>query len=411
VEIKPYLLKNMIQHYEWGTRDDQAFIPEFLGIKPEPGKPYAELWMGAHPKAPSVIIENGNETELDRMIEQFPIEMLGPEVINKFNGDLPFLFKILSIAEPLSIQAHPSKVQARELHQNDPLNYPDENHKPEIAIALDSLSALCGFRSVEEIKDVFEKYDALSMLLDDNEIYELNNMNSENIETHRNCLKRVYSKLMKSPILNERLFNNVIDRVFAQISATVAKNEREDLYIKCSKKYPYDVGLFSIFLLNLVHLKSGEGLFLGPGIAHAYLEGTIVECMANSDNVIRAGLTPKSKDVNRLTEVLTYQTGSVEIIPADNNDVQIYKTPAAEFEVSRIRLQPNEGMILSRENRPEIILIYSGGCDFSWNEGSKESYNKGHVIFIPASLGQLKIVSRKESTLFRVRIPQIPASS
>jgi len=155
---QPYMLENTIQHYEWGSRGKNAFIPQLLNIKTEKDKPYAELWMGAHPKASSKIIVDVKEIDLAEVIREYPIETLGRKTVKKFSNTLPFLFKVLSANEALSIQAHPSKRQAISLHKKDPIIYPDSNQKLEIAIALDSLTALVGFKPFNQIMQTLKKY-------------------------------------------------------------------------------------------------------------------------------------------------------------------------------------------------------------------------------------------------------------
>ncbi|MBU2508197.1 MAG: mannose-6-phosphate isomerase, class I, partial [Bacteroidetes bacterium] len=151
IETRPYKLINQIQNYSWGTKNGSAFIPKLIGFPPESNISYAELWMGAHKSASSKIIVGDRELFLSDAIEKYPNQILGKSVVEKFGKTLPFLFKVLSAGEPLSIQAHPNKRQARVLHKRDPVNYPDENHKPEIAVAIDKLEALVGFRPLQEI--------------------------------------------------------------------------------------------------------------------------------------------------------------------------------------------------------------------------------------------------------------------
>ena len=145
---RPFKLISKIQYYDWGTKNAAAFIPSFLGIPAEKDRPYAELWIGAHPTAPSEILLNGQPVPLDKAIESAPREILGEDVARRFGGKLPFLLKVLSAGAPLSIQTHPNKEQAHRLHAKDPAHYPDDNHKPEIAIALDGLTAIAGFGSL-----------------------------------------------------------------------------------------------------------------------------------------------------------------------------------------------------------------------------------------------------------------------
>ena len=166
-KIRPYILKNTIQHYTWGTKNNNAFIPRLLDldIKNEPDKPYAELWIGIHPKAPSLVEYNQDAIPLNQLISKYPKEILGSNCADKFDNQLPFLLKVLSAGEALSIQAHPNKGQAEMLHAKDQKNYPDKNHKPEIAIALDSLTALVGFRAYEEWVEVLHEYPEMKQIL------------------------------------------------------------------------------------------------------------------------------------------------------------------------------------------------------------------------------------------------------
>ena len=171
VKPQPYRLRNTIQHYAWGTSGLDAFIPRLLGIAPEPDTTYAELWLGAHPKAPSqVMVEDAGEQvliPLDQWVAQYPAAILGERIANRFNGQLPFLTKVLSAGAPLSIQAHPDKSQAERLHALDPEHYADDNHKPEIAVALDGLAALMGFKPSSEILRTLQLYPELADFLGD----------------------------------------------------------------------------------------------------------------------------------------------------------------------------------------------------------------------------------------------------
>ncbi len=148
---RPFKLLNKIQHYDWGTTNDNAFIPHLLGFSAVRDLPYAELWIGAHPSAPSDIVLQGRQSPLNKVIHDFPLEILGEYVARRFDNRFPFLLKVLSAARALSIQTHPDKEQAGKLHAADPAHYPDDNHKPEIAIALDSLTAIAGFRPPKDI--------------------------------------------------------------------------------------------------------------------------------------------------------------------------------------------------------------------------------------------------------------------
>lgn len=392
---KIYSLKNTIQHYDWGTRNEAAFIPKLLGNKPEKDLPYAELWIGSHQKAPSVV-EN---EKLSDLIDKYPVEIMGEMAAKKFGKTLPFLLKVLSAGEALSIQAHPDKSTAASLHARDPLHYPDDNHKPEIAIALDSLIALMGFKSFTDIITSLEKYRPLGEFVSAETLKKLKSSRQP-----QKALKQFYSEMMlkaeKQPEELAKTLQN-IDRMIAdQDKAT----EVENLYSQLRIKYGDDVGLFSLFLLNLLHLKKGEAVYLKAGIPHAYLKGNIIECMANSDNVVRAGLTPKFKDIGTLTKILTYETGLPKILkPSNNTKINIYKTDAPEFIVTRKEMAANESLEII-DDEMEIIIIIDGKITAVAN-GEVNSYKKGEVLLIPAILKKYKIETMENTTLFSVKIP------
>lgn len=410
IELKPLVMKNSIQPYAWGTKDEKAFIPQFLGMKAEPGKPYAELWMGAHPKASSMVSWHGGEKALHQLIGEYPGEMLGNRVSSRFGNKLPFLFKVLSIAEPLSIQAHPNKEQAVQLHAQDPVNYPDDNHKPEIAIALNRLSALMGFRPVAEIVEVLVRYTSLQKLADPEAFKQLKQSSEESPSAQRNAIRKVFTQMMHRAEQEPALFNTVIDHVYKDMQNEKEQwGKRDDLFVYCHKHYPYDIGLLSVLLLNLVELQPGQGVFINAGIPHAYLEGEIIECMANSDNVVRAGLTPKFKDVQTLTEILTYKTGLPALIEEDKRlDESIYETPAPEFEIRRISLKKEESHLFGQSGGPEIVLILKGRVAFTWHFDEKhqtQAFHRSHSIFIPATLGKIDAIAVEETEIFSVRVP------
>jgi len=298
LQPQPYILKNTIQHYDWGTKGKNAFIPKLLNVKPEKDKPYAELWMGSHLNASSKIFIGGKEIELAEIIRQYPIEMLGNETAKRFSNTLPFLFKVLSANEALSIQVHPSKKQAIALNKKDPINYPDSNQKLEIAIALDSLTALVGFKPFNQIMRTLKDYP---------EIQDFIGESDWSVTEKSKVIKRIFTKLIKKSVSDEVGLEDAFNKLNKRISKKKKQTEIEKYFLELSRKYKNDIGLLILFFLNLVHLKRGEAVFTKPEIPHAYLKGNILECMSNSDNVIRAGLTPKFKDINTLLKVLNYE--------------------------------------------------------------------------------------------------------
>lgn len=379
-------MQNPVQPYAWGTRDAEAFIPRLLGIEPQPGVPYAELWMGAHPKAPSAVIVGGEAVALDRWIAAYPQEILGSEVAARFDNRLPFLFKVLSAGETLSIQAHPNKAQAEILHACDPENYPDDNHKPELAVALDSLTALMGVKPPAEMRATLARYPELAGLVGE--------------------ARQPFSALIERSISGGREIAQATDALAARLSCTGGNLRQEErLFLDLRARYPADdVGLVALFMLNLVHLEAGQGVFIAAGVPHAYIRGNIIECMANSDNVVRVGLTPKFKDAQALIEILSREPQPVAVLNGGDAPETIYRTPAREFRVSRLRLRLGEERGEAGGGRPEILLVTQGVVRLRWDSG-KETFRQGESIFIPALLDEFTVQAESSAELFRAEVP------
>ncbi len=409
---RPYLLINKIQPYAWGTRGKEAFIPRFLGMESEKDRPYAELWMGTHPKAPSDVMLDGSCVPLPQLISRYPLEILGRTVAARFSGQFPFLFKVLSAAEALSIQAHPDKKQAEFLHARDPEHYPDDNHKPEIAIALDSLTALIGFKRPSDIAEHgLAKYPELADFIGQENVSGLRNLREPFHFEEQDVLRTAYSALMRRSIARQEELGKAIDQLGRRLSeSTDALLEEERIFLELRKKYPADVGLISIFLLNLIHLEKGQGVFIGPGIPHAYLKGNIVECMATSDNVVRAGLTWKFKDVETLLDILSYDTQPVSVLGGNLDRPEVvYQTPATEFQVSRwTMIGPHEEKKVV-VNSPQVLLVTKGNCLISWGSGSQsgqEEFQQGQSVLIPAFLKEFTLLATTSLIeLFKVEVP------
>jgi mannose-6-phosphate isomerase len=396
---QPYILKNSIQLYEWGTKGKNAFIPKLLNIKAENDKPYAELWMGAHLKASSKIIIGGKEIDLAEVIRQHPIEMLGRKVAKRFSNTLPFLFKVLSANEALSIQAHPSKGQAIVLHKEDPVNYPDPYHKLEIAIALDSLIALVGFKPFVQIIKTLKEYSEIQDFIGESSWF---------VSENRKSIKRIFTKLIKKSVTEEKALATTIRKLKNRLSKKKNQTEIEVHFLELSRKYKNHVGLLIIFFLNLLHLKSGEAIFIKPGIPHAYLKGNILECMSNSDNVIRAGLTPKFKDIKTLLKVLNYELALPIILKGKKKENSIiYQTAAKEFEVQIFTLNKNE-LKFENQGGPRILLVLKGTIKFIFINRGKfkvEPIIKGESVFLPSILSNFRIASEKTSHFVLVSVP------
>jgi mannose-6-phosphate isomerase len=423
---------NQIQHYAWGTKGDEAFIPHLLGIEAQEALPYAELWMGAHPKAPSELILNEERASLRQLIAQHPRPLLGASVMARFSGELPFLFKLLSIDEALSIQAHPNKRQAERLHAQDPEHYPDANHKPEVAVALTDLTALVGFKPLLEILEALRQYPEIANFIGPDIVARAKHSDLTSAAGRRQCLQTLYTTLIRRSITHKQNLTYHLNQLYKQLRSSPHVSEQEQLFLDLRQRYPGpDVGLFSIFLLNLVHLKEGQGIFTPAGIPHAYLKGNIVECMANSDNVVRVGLTPKYKDAATLLQILTYETTEVPILEGTSLDTAkdveeiIYKTSAPEFQLSRLRMAAGQTWRsfgcaqddwscdpkLKRPQNdnvaPKILLATKGKAHLSWESATSGAceLETGHSVFIPASLPTYTLKAASPLEVFIATVP------
>lgn len=397
--IKPSILKNRIQHYEWGTRGKLAFIPDLIGIQAENDKPYAELWLGAHPTSPSQINISGDFIGVMELINNHPIEVLGKKVVERFGASLPFLLKILSAEQALSIQAHPNIQQAKQLHHLDPVHYPDENHKPEIAIALDRLTALVGFLNPSElIKRLalyaeVQTFTGLTSAID----------RSEMRESNSGLIKQFYSGIIQKAQTEPHSYAQLIELIESSILQRSGQiSEQERLFLELKNRYPSsDIGLIMVLFMNLVHLESGQALFTSAGIPHAYISGNLIECMTNSDNVVRVGLTGKYKDVTALLEILDYSPNPYKIYkPRSDKGVTTYQTPVDEFYVINICLQNKEQKTISTNDKVQIGIVLSGQIDLIWNRDEILSLKKGESVLIPACIDKYILRSRNKSEIY-----------
>ena len=392
-EIKPFVLRNKIQHYEWGTRGEQAFIPRLLGIQSEGHRPYAELWIGAHPSAPSQVNISNDLIDLTELIKKHPVEILGETVFKRFGSNLPFLFKVLSAGKPLSIQAHPNKSQAVRLHRRDSIHYPDSNHKLEIAIAIDNLKALVGLLNIVELRKKLELYPPIQSFTD--RVLPGDSTISEADET--TIVKQFYSTLIRKSVGEPQLYGNLVESLAESILARGNRiSEQEQLFLELKKCYPSsDVGLILILLMNLVQLTSGQALNISAGIPHAYISGNIIECMTNSDNVVRIGLTNKYKDVAALLEILDFSPNEVQVVNPDWRDgISIYRSSAEEFLVMNMKVAENFAQKIYTNDKVQIGLILNGQLELIWNSAEKLILKKGESVLLPACIKEYVIRSQ-----------------
>ena len=395
------ILKNSVQEYAWGS---YTGIPELLGNNSPAVTPQAELWMGAHPKAPSLVKCNGKWESLLKLIEKKPQDILGKAVSNKFGGRLPYLFKVLAAAKPLSIQAHPTLVQAKKGFEAEnrlgiPLNaqnrnYKDDNHKPECICALTSFWAMKGFRKISDILLLMESIRPKGLSK------ELDNFNKN--PTPRG-LRSFFQAMMT---MNHKQQKEVIDDSIVNAKKNAGKDQVYEWMINLHNEYPSDIGIFSPILLNLICLSPGQAMFLPAGELHAYLDGVGIELMANSDNVLRGGLTPKHVDVPELLNVLSFTEGEVDILTVNHGSdcERIYASRAEEFVLSVINVQTGTRYDSPTQRSVEILLCTDGEAtitDLGKNEDI--AIPKGRSIIIPAVVNKYGI--KGDAVLYKAAVP------
>ena len=367
-----------VQKYAWGKIGMDSQVARLAKNKPEfemdLDSPYAELWMGTHPNGPSKVSESGQY--LDDYIKAHP-EALGASCRQQFGENLPFLFKILSVNKALSIQAHPNIELATRLHKERPDIYKDPNHKPEMAIALTEFEGLCGFRPLSEIQNHFQTVKQLREVVGEDETKML--LESDN-HSYTEALKTCFTRLMQCD-------KDTIAAKFLELQDVIKGKEVKDdldaLFLRLGEQYPKDVGCFVIYFLNCVRLAPGEAMFLGPNVPHAYLSGDCVECMACSDNVVRAGLTPKLIDVDVLCSMLEYvcTEGSKSVkFPSrsENPHSILYEAPVPDFSVAKLMVD-GQYKSIARESASILICIEGSGSYSATSKGATASYSSGRM--------------------------------
>ncbi|KAF8977545.1 Mannose-6-phosphate isomerase [Entomortierella lignicola] len=396
------------QSYDWGKIGTASKVAKFVSSSPsftiDQDRPYAELWMGTHPSGPSTVYQS--EQTLESVLKSNP-KLSSPYFAEKYQGRLPFLFKVLSINKALSIQAHPDKHLAQKLFKERPDIYKDDNHKPEMAIALTEFEALCGFKPLSEISEALDQWPEFRSLVSDKEATDFQDavVRSQSIEgirgikEGRQALKILYTTVMTSDPSKVKLeLDQLIGRLGAN-SSEYPNQSLEELLLRTHAQFPGDVGLFSMFFLNYVVLQPGQAIFLAANEPHAYLSGDCVECMAESDNVIRAGLTPKFKDVEVLTQMLTYHSKSSTdqllsgVLCTPTGHSLMYDPPIEEFSVILTTLDhAKEKERLRGAEGPSIVIVTKGkGVIRSERhhdndpEVVEETVEAGYVYFVGAN--------------------------
>lgn len=370
--------------------------------------------MGTHPSNPSRDVDTGRS-----LLDLIDVNegLLSSTVKARYGAKLPFLFKVLSINKALSIQAHPNKKLAEQLHAKDPKNYPDDNHKPEMTIAVTEFEGLCGFRPLGEIAHFLSAVPALRELVGEEAAKSFiatvrgqeGDDSSESTAQNKHALQSAFAALMKS---SSDAIADASKKLVADAEAKGAEfadggveassgATLSELVIRLNKQFPDDIGLFVLFFLNYVQMQPGEAMFLKADDIHAYVSGDIIECMAASDNVVRAGFTPKFKDVQTLVDLLTYDYAPIDaqkMEPKDypyavlnraayssGSESTLYDPPIDEFSVVRTVLKSSGSKAtFDPIEGPSIVICTNGKGKISVGPTVKE-IKEGWVYFVGAT--------------------------
>jgi len=406
-----YRLSNQVQHYDWGSHTD---IGGLLGT-PDSGRPEAELWLGAHNSAPSMAQPwhdaAATPIPLNQLIQQYPVETLGNRVLDEFGPRLPYLLKVLAADRALSLQVHPASHLARagfnrENREKIPIdapyrNFKDENHKPEMVVAVTEFHALAGLRAPRVILRMLDGLTGPLFDLVRNAITAQPNPNGIRAAMTALLAQREATSLVSE--LAEAVAS-IKERILTGSQYEVADQTAIDL----AEQYPGDVGALSSYLLNRVTLLPGEALYLGDGEVHAYLKGLGVEIMANSDNVLRAGLTTKHVDVPALLECMSFSP-KMPFRPepfelGESSRSFSYRPPSPEFALTMIDLHGEPLPV--HASGPRILLVMDGDIVLTYGGAigldpeipkitgfplTALQLKRGDSIFIPDAIGAIQV--------------------
>jgi mannose-6-phosphate isomerase len=383
-----YKLHGVHRHYDWGGTQ---FIPQLMQLKNDQNKPFAEYWMGAHLSAPAIIdTDQYGSIPLDQLLEK-----------DKSFGSLPYLYKILDVASMLSIQVHPDKASAAIGFEKEEKagisidasnrNYKDKNHKPEVMVALSDFWLLHGFLAPALLQKRLEDFKPLNVL-----VKEFANDDYKNLYQHFMQLDTAASDAILKPLLEEAMAsvkNGSVDKMHPHWWAN-------KYYNGVVPTENIDKGIFSIYILNIVYIPKNQGIFQGAGLLHAYLEGQNIELMANSDNVLRGGLTPKHVDINELIQHVQFKPtypAVMEGTPINVNEVN-YPCPVADFGLSKIAIKAGESYTIHTQSI-EMLLVMEGQMDINGN-----SYKVGEVAMVKPEQA-INIDSSMGAMIFRSFAP------
>jgi mannose-6-phosphate isomerase len=394
---KIYKLKGSIQHYAWGGYE---YIPRLLGVGNPVRQPFAEYWMGAHLSAPSQVSNGETSRSLTDILKSQP-ELLGEKTRKHFDG-LPYLFKVLDVREMLSIQVHPTKEEAekgfdaeeeRGIELNAPTrNYKDRNHKPEVMIALSDFWLLHGFKPGQALKETLSSIPEFRSLLPVFEAGGYEGLYRYTMELPQTEVDRILLPLVQKEVRR---------RSFHELERNEPGYWVGEYYLN-KPAQNIDKGLFSIYFFNLVFLQPGQGIFQAAGIPHAYLQGQNVELMANSDNVLRGGLTNKHVDIEELMKHTRFEAVHPDILTGEQTgNEKRFMLPADDFMISKLDMDLNKTCSF-KPSSPEILICINGSAVVEAE--NRIELNTGEV-FIAFAGAEYQVKAAAPALVFRAAVP------
>lgn len=404
------LLRGATRTYAWGSR---TAIAEFTGRPSPTAHPEAELWFGAHPGDPAFLETPDGEKSLLDAVQCDPDGQLGPAVRGRFGDVLPFLVKVLAAEEPLSLQAHPSAEQALEgyvredragVPLNSPIrNYRDRSHKPELLVALSEFDALGGFRPAARSVALMR---ALAVSDLDPFIALLGG------QPDADGLRALFTTWITAPQPDlDVLIPAVLDGAVAYVRSGETEFAAEArTLLELGERYPGDAGVLAAMLLNRITLAPGEAIFMPAGNLHSYIHGVGMEVMANSDNVLRGGLTPKHVDVPELLRVLDFTPADEEMLrtPTHRDGIElVYDAPAVEFATCVLMLDGDDlGHEIdapSRHDGPQILVCTEGSVVVR-AKSDVVVLERGSAAWVAADDGPIRLEATAPAKLFRATV-------
>lgn len=398
-------LECVAQGYAWGKIGSDGLVARLKAAQHDgqqgidENAPYAELWIGTHPNGMSNIVLPDSKSDTPRLVPLVDYVQHNPEMHLGVVGesepsddyDLTFLFKVLSIEKVLSIQAHPDKQLAAQLFTDKPDVYKDPNHKPEMAVALtDDFEAMSGFRPIYEIASNLLDYPEFTDLIGQCRYDVLQFVAGKHGVNPKPILKKLFHVYMTAD--EDHVKKNLVN-LNNRLVGKEKPTDLDELIIKLGNQFPGDSGVFAPIIFNYLKLKTGDAFYIGANEPHAYIQGDILECMACSDNVVRAGLTPKMKDVDTLVKMLTYQCTMPTVTRGQRKDqyCTLYVPPVEDFAMEIIEVPAGETYEMGEVRSPSVILTLNGSgvLEQSW------------VQSLPVSFGKAAFMSAQTSATVR----------